>query len=167
MLAARGAHSSSGISPADLTSDRRWTRVAIAACLAVVVISRLGFLSSPFQNDAGIYVYMGKTLVDGGRLYHDFYETKFPTVALMMAPLYAVFGATWAYYVVLQLALAIAAAFVMARSARRNISPEAYLPTLLGSLVLLNCSRVVLTGFQLETLQAIFAMAAAAAMLGA
>src|SRR5256885_12353869 len=93
---------------------RRGLRATIAACLLIVVISRLGFLSAPFQNDAGIYIMMGKTLVEGGRLYRDFFETKLPSVALLTAPLYAAFGASWACYVVLQLALAIAAAFLLA-----------------------------------------------------
>src|SRR5438105_15106117 len=96
---------------------RRGLRTTVAACLLIVVISRLGFLSAPFQNDAGIYIMMGKTLVEGGRLYRDFFETKLPSVALLTAPLYAAFGSSWACYVVLQLALAVAAAFLLARSA--------------------------------------------------
>ena len=149
------------------TSKDVAARIALLACLAIAIISRLAFLSDPFRNDAGIYIYMGKTLVDGGQLYRDFFETKLPSVALLTAPLYAIFGSSWACYVVFQLALSLSAAVGLAAAARRYIADAAHLPVLLGAVVLLNCSRFVLTGFQLETLQCAAAMAAAGATLAA
>src|SRR5438552_6557301 len=121
-------------------------KLALGGAIALAIVSRVGFLSAPLQNDAGIYIYMGKVLATGGRLYQDFYETKFPTVALFTAPLYLAFGAHWIFYVLFQLALALVAPFVLARAAARVAGEHAYLPTLLAGLVLLNFSRVVLTG---------------------
>src|SRR5437667_10253352 len=64
----------------------------IALCIAVAVVSRMSFLAQPFSGDSGIYIYMGKVLAEGGSLYRDFFETKFPSVALLTAPLYLAFG---------------------------------------------------------------------------
>src|SRR5437016_14509356 len=99
-----------------ISSTTNWLSdswIVVALFLCVAIISRLGFLSAPFQNDAGIYIYMGKVLAQGGQLYRDFYETKLPTVALVTAPLYATFGANWFAYALLQLVVAMSAAFLM------------------------------------------------------
>jgi hypothetical protein len=139
----------------------------LAVCVVAAGLARLSFLAQPFQGDAAIYVYMGKILADGGRLYQDFFDTKYPSVALLTAPLWIIFGAEWSGYVLVQLVLGIGAPFLLARSIARHVSPAAGYATLLFALVYFNLSRVVLTGFQLETIQIAAATLSASLGLGA
>ena len=144
-----------------------WT-LLLAACCVVAALSRAGFLAEPWQNDAGIYIEMGKVLTEGqAGLYRVIWDTKFPGVALLTAPLWLLFGSAWWGYVLTQAILAFAASFLFASVARRRVGPGAYWPVLLTSLVYLNLSRVVLTGFQLETLMAVFSTVAACCVLNA
>jgi hypothetical protein len=144
--------------PKNICSAFRWV---VAACVVIAVGSRLSFLGDPFKNDAGIYIYLGKVLWEGGKLYSDFWETKFPSVPLIMAPLYAVFGAHWFGYVLVQAAMGIAGAWILARALCRYVASETYVPALLFGLIGLNVSRLTITGFQLETVQMFFEILAA------
>jgi hypothetical protein len=143
-----------------------WALLLVGA-VATAVVARLSFLPAPFRNDAGIYAYMGKVLATGGRLYQDFWDTKLPTVGVWTAPLYQLFGAHWAGWVIVQAALGVGAGFVLARAARRFVGPNAYLPTLLFMLVQFNQTRMTMTGFQLETVQGFFAACAAVCAMAA
>ena len=140
-------------------------RAAVAACLAVALLSRLSFLAQPFKNDAGIYINLGKVLWQGGKPYVDFWDTKLPSVPLLMAPLWALFGNHWADYVLLQAILGILGPALLARSVGRHVNASAFAPALLCGIVGLNVSRLTLTGFQLETVQAFFELWAAAVVL--
>jgi hypothetical protein len=130
---------------------------ALLGCLLVAVVSRLCFLGEPFKNDAGIYVMFGKVVWQGGNLYHDFWDTKLPSVGLLMAPLYAAFGNHWWPYVLLQTAMGIASAWLLARAAGRYAASWSYRPLLLLGLTM--------TGFQLETVQVFFETVAACVIL--
>ncbi len=132
----------------------------------MAILSRVGFISEPWMNDAGLYISMGKVLAEGqAGLYRVVWDTKFPSVALLVEPFWLLFGRAWWGYVLAQGALAFGASFLFARAARSRIGPHAYWPVLLTSLVYLNLSRVVLTGFQLETLMAVFSTVAACCVL--
>lgn len=141
-------------------ADRSRTAGA-SAVLALVVIaallSRVGFLARPFESDSGLYIYMGKTLVEGQTLYRDFYETKTPGVALFTAGLYRVFGDSWAPYVFLQAGMTLLAAWLMAREVKMFLGEGAVRPVFAFGLVFLNFSPVAYRGFQLETVQCFFA----------
>jgi hypothetical protein len=148
-----------------LTPERAAFCWAVTAAMAVAAISRLCFLFDPFKNDAGIYIYFGKVLYDGGKLYHDFWDTKLPSIALLTAPLYAIFKNHWWPYVLLQLAMGIGAAWIFAVGIGRYVGRWAFAPALLFGLVGFNFERIVLTGFQLETVQLFFESIAAVAVL--
>jgi hypothetical protein len=138
---------------------------AAAVCLGVAVVSRLCFLGEPFKNDAGIYICFGKVICQGGDLYHDFWDTKLPSVALLMAPLYAVFGSRWWPYVLVQMGMGIASAWLLARAVGWYAASWAYRPALLFGLVGLNLSLLTMTGFQLETVQVFLESVAACVIL--
>lgn len=150
------ASSNISLDPGSSSSVQRGLPWAIAACLAVALAARLSFLGEPFRNDAGIFTYLGKVLWTGGKLYVDVWDTKLPTVPLLMAPLYGVFGSHWFAYVLLQATLGITAAWALAVALRRYVGPDAFSPALLWGLVGLNLSRLTITGFQLETIQIFF-----------
>jgi hypothetical protein len=133
--------------------------------LLIALISRLSFLGEPFKNDAGIYVYFGKVLWEGGRLYRDFWETKFPSVPLLMAPLYAAFGNHWWPYVLLQATMGVAGAWALAAALRRYVGEWTFAPALIFGLIGLNLSRLTITGFQLETVQAFLEILSACVVL--
>jgi hypothetical protein len=139
----------------------------LAICVVAAGLARLSFLAQPFQGDAAIYVHLGKILADGGRLYQDFFDTKYPSVALLVAPLWIIFGAEWSGYVLVQMALGIGAPLLLGYSIACLVSPAAGYSTLLFALVYFNLSRVVLTGFQLETMQIAAAAISASAGLHA
>ncbi len=139
--------------------------LALAVALLIALVSRLSFLGEPFKNDSGIYIYLGKVLWQGGRLYHDFWETKLPTVPLIMAPIYALFQNHWMPYVLLQAAMGVGGAWILAAALRRFVGPWTFEPALLFGLIGLNLSRLTITGFQLETVQMFFEILSAAMVL--
>lgn len=141
------------------------TAMLVLGCILFAALSRAAFLSQPFRNDSGLYVYMGKVVADGGRLYHDFYENKPPGVGLLGAACWRLFGAHWVGYVALQWAMMLGASLLLARAARRQFGLGAWRPTFACAMILLNFSLAVFTGFQLETMQAFFAVIAACAAM--
>jgi hypothetical protein len=150
-----------------ISARRALGGLLVIVCLASALAGRLVYLARPFDSDAAIFIYMGKLVTEGARYGHDIVDNKFPTVGLITSAPWRVFGDCWAGYVLLQTALAVAAAFYLARAAGRWLGPHARRPTLLFALVYLNFTAVVFGGFQLETLQITFTTLAGAAALGA
>ncbi len=135
----------------------RADRTLLWLCISVALLSRLAFIAVPFWSDAGIYIYMGKVVATGGHLYQDFFETKFPGVGLITAPLWMLFGSWWPGYVLTQTALAFTSAWMLGRTVSRHVNEDAGRATLLFAIVFLNFGPGVFTGFQLETVQIFFA----------
>lgn len=159
---------STGLANADDPKSERhhlYVTIAIAAFLCVAVVSRLSFLGEPFKNDAGIYIYWGKSTWTGGWPYVAFWDTKLPSVPLMMSALYAVLRSCWPAYVVLDMLLGIGAAVIGAVALRQYVGRETFVPALIFGVTALNLSRLTITGFQLETVQVFFEIAAAAFVL--
>ena len=152
------------LSPEVETSSKHF-KWAVLFCLIVALLSRLCFLGDPFKNDAAIYIYFGKVVWTGGHLYQDFWDTKLPSVGLLMAPLYAAFGNHWWPYVLLQTAMGVSGAFFLAIAVKNYVGRWAYAPALLFGLVGLNLSRITITGFQLETIQMFLEILAACVVL--
>jgi hypothetical protein len=145
-----------------LGSSRRCTATALlAVCLATAVLARLSHLAEPFAGDCARFIFMGKVVAEGGRLYQDFFNTKYPSVALLVAPLWTAFGQCWTGYVCVQLILGVGASFLLGWSVHRHVRPSAGYSTLLFALIHLNFFRIVLTGFQLETMQVAAAIVSA------
>ncbi len=142
---------------------QRLTNVLLftTVCLLAALAARASFLAHPFVNDSGLYIYMGKTVAEGGRIYRDFYETKLPGVPLIMAGLWKMFGAWWGGYVLVQTVMGIGASILLGRS----VAPCIRVPVTLFAIVFLNFGPAVFGGFQLETLQVFFEVLAAAAAL--
>ncbi len=135
------------------TRSRRGGAALLLVGLAVAVAGRLIFWAHPFINDSGLYICMGKTVAEGGKLYHDFYETKFPGVALLAAGCWEMFGGWWPGYVLLQLGASLLVTAVMVSTLRRRIGSDAAVSAGAFMLVLFNFAAGVFGGFQLETLQ--------------
>jgi hypothetical protein len=144
-------------------SQRSLMAAVIALCLFSAVLGRFCFLLRPFDNDAAIFIYMGQMVSTGGRLCHDLIDNKFPTVGLMTSIIYKAFGTCWPAYIALQAALSFVTAAILARTARRISGPVASLPTFLFAITFLNFTTAVFGGFQLETIQIVFAVLAASA----
>ncbi len=141
---------------------RTWPLAALAAlCVLFAFVTRLGFLSRPFESDSGLYILLGKLICSGGRLYIDVYETKPPGVALVGALFWRIFGEWWPGYVLAQLGLTMLAAWGMGRCVGQVAGDAARMPTTLYVLVYLNFGPMAYRGFQLETLQATLAIGAA------
>lgn len=149
------------------SSRRRTASTLLALCLATALLARLSHLALPFLGDGARFIYMGKVVAEGGRLYQDFFNTKYPSVALLVAPLWMAFGRRWAGYVLAQLILAVGACFLLGWSVHRQVRPSAGYSTLLFALIYLNLSRIVMTGFQLETIQVAAAIVSACFALDA
>lgn len=139
------------------TACARADRMLLWLCVVVALLSRLAFIAVPFWSDAGIYIYMGKVVATGGHLYQDFFETKFPGVGLITASLWMLFGSWWPGYVLIQTAMAFTSAWMLGRTVSRHVSEDAGRATLLFAIVFLNFGPGVFTGFQLETVQIVFA----------
>jgi hypothetical protein len=148
-------------------SARLASAALIALFLAAALISRLCYLTKPFDPDGAMFIYMGKLVAAGGRIGCELIDNKFPTVGLITSASWRAFGSHWSAYVILQAALALATAAMLARAAARNIGSHAALPTALFALVYLNFNFAVFGGFQLETLQAFFAVLSASAAIEA
>lgn len=125
--------------------------------VAVAVLSRAAYLAQPFDGDGAMFAYMGKLTAEGGRFGEDLVDNKFPTVGLITSVFWRAFGASWAGYVLAQLALAFAAAAMLGRQAARSFGEHARWAAALPALVLLNLNAAVMGGFQLETILAFFA----------
>jgi len=145
---------------------RRGGMVALAAVvIGIACYSRLTYLTLPFDGDGGMFAYMGKLTLEGGRFGGDLVDNKFPTVGLMTGVFYRVFGNYWPGYVVTQLLMTVVASWVLSRQAAKTFGEYARWPMLLYGIVLMNINSVVIAGFQLETIQAFFACIAAACCL--
>jgi 4-amino-4-deoxy-L-arabinose transferase-like glycosyltransferase len=141
----------------------RW--LLIGFCLIAALVGRLSYLSQPFDDDGAMFVYLGRVVTEGGRFCHDVVDNKFPTVGLITSPVYRAFGNRWGGYVLLQTALGVGGAMLLARSAARQFGESARLPALCFALVHFNLYVAVYGGFQLETMQCFFAILAAGAAM--
>lgn len=152
----------------DERAQRNWWEsgiVSFAVCMIFAAAGRVGFIGRPFGDDPAIFIYMGKFVAEGGRLYQGLFDTKPPGVALMMSGLWHLLGAWWVGYVVLQILLSALAAWRLGMTAGRTIGPHAQRPTMLFAAVYLNFYLFVFSGFQLETPLAAMATLAAVAAL--
>src|SRR4051812_35201024 len=139
----------------------------IALIVATALAGRLAYLIKPWDHDARMFIYLGKLVDDGGRYCHDLIDNKFPSVGLMTSVAWRAFGTHWWEYVLLQTVLAVVSALLLGRAAARAFGEHARLATTLYALVYLNLNCAVFGGFQLETIQAFFAVLAACAALEA
>jgi hypothetical protein len=144
---------------------RRDVWILIAVCLLTSLLGRLSYLVRPFNADGAMFIYMGKLVTQGGRVGYELIDNKFPTVGLITSPCWQAFGYCWTGYVLLQQAMVLFAAWLLARTAGRNLGQYAALPTGLFALVYLNFNFAVFGGFQLETLQTFFSTLAACAAI--
>jgi hypothetical protein len=147
----------------DTRAVGRW--LLIGFCLVAALIGRLSYLSQPFDDDGAMFVYLGRVVTEGGRVCHDVVDNKFPTVGLMTSHAYRAFGNGWGGYVLLQTVLGIGGAMLLARSAARHFGEAARLPAMCFALVHFNLYVAVHGGFQLETMQCLFAIFAAGAAM--
>lgn len=67
-----------------------WAIVGILAVLTVIL--RWQLLDIPLERDESVYYYIGKTALEGGRPYFDFYEMKPPGLFYSYALLAGLFG---------------------------------------------------------------------------
>ena len=112
----------------------------------MAILSRVGFISEPWQNDAGLYISMGKVLSEGqAGLYRVVWDTKFPSVALLVEPFWLLFGRAWWGYILAQSVMAFGASFLFARATRSQIGSHAYWPVLLYGLVPVRPKPLVMT----------------------
>src|SRR5207244_5913571 len=110
----------------------------LTVLVVAAMLPRVAFLARPFESDAGLYIYMGKTLATGQTLYRDFYETKLPGVPLLTAGLYRLFGDRWWPYVLLQGLMTLIAARALANAASRALrTTTAQLPPVLFAILFL------------------------------
>jgi hypothetical protein len=137
----------------------------VALCFFSAGLGRLAYLIRPFDSDGSMFIYMGRVISEGGRFCHDICDNKFPTVGLMTAVAWRMFGPVWWQYVLLETAMSLMTAWLLARSAARHFGAYAAVPTLLFAIVHLNMTFVVFGGFQLETIQVFFVVLAAGATL--
>jgi hypothetical protein len=142
-------------------------RAFIFACLMTGLFGRFVYLVRPFDHDAAMFVYLGKSVCDGERFCHDVVDNKFPTVGLMTSIFWRAFGTCWPGYVMAQTLMCAASVWMLACCAARNIGEHARLPTALAAMVYLNFTVAVFGGFQLETMQVFFAVIAACSAIEA
>lgn len=141
------------------------TWALLAVCVTSALAGRLSYLCRPFDHDAAMFVYLGKSVTDGDRFCHDITDNKFPSVGLLTSVFWRLFGTYWPGYVLAQTVLALLGAVLLSRSAARTLGEHARRPTLLAALVYLNFTVAVFGGFQLETIQIFFAIIAACSAL--
>jgi hypothetical protein len=126
--------------------------VLLLIALGASVAARAVFLNAPFENDAGVYAAMGKSLFEGKPLYQHVFEIKPPAVAVLFAGLWAWLGNDWPAWVAVQCVVGVLTPLLIADVVRRHVDRAKFLPTFIIGLLALNCARITLTGFQLETL---------------
>ncbi len=142
----------------------RWATL-VGFCLLSALIGRFCYLARPFDSDAAIFVYMGKMVADGGRFCHDLIDNKFPTVGLMTSLPWRMFGTSWIGYISLQTIMSLSGAWMLGQMAGRVAGRHAVMPTALFAVVYMNFTTAVFGRFQLETMQAFFAIVAARSAL--
>src|SRR5436305_6313910 len=144
---------------------KRWLFVAfIVLCSAV---GRLSYLARPFDSDAAMFIYEGKSASQGERFGVELCDNKFPSVGLMTGLCWRMFGTRWGGYIALPCAMMLAGALVLAQVARRYAGDFAALATFLCAITYMNFGDMVFGGFQLETPMAFFAILSAAFCLEA
>lgn len=142
----------------------RWI-ILFAFCILSAIIGRFCYLARPFDNDAAIFIYMGKMVSQGGRMCHDLIDNKFPTVGLMTSIAWRAFGLHWWAYIAFQTCLSLIGVLILSRMAARHVGRYAVIPTALFALLFFNFTIVVFGGFQLETFQVFFSILAARSAL--
>jgi hypothetical protein len=161
------AEVTTGASATGVTSRAIARRALIGACLVAALVGRLSYLAQPFDDDAAMFIYLGRVVCEGGRFCHDVIDNKFPTVGLITSLAYRTFGSWWPGYVLVQTAMGVGGAWLLARTAARHFGDAAKLPALLFALVYFNLYVAVYGGFQLETMQCFFVILAAGAAMEA
>jgi Dolichyl-phosphate-mannose-protein mannosyltransferase len=157
------------LSAMDTSSARdctRTRRIVIGLFLLVILAARLTDLFRPFPGDGAMFIYMGRLTSQGGGIGREMIDNKFPTVGLMMSAPWLAFGASWPAWVLMLIVMGFAGPFLLARSARRHLGEESYLPTLLFALVFCNFSYGV-DGFHLEAILVFFGTIAASSAMSA
>jgi hypothetical protein len=152
----------------------------LLGALGLAIAGRLSFLALPFRDDAGVYVAMGRAVVEGWQLYVDVWEQKPPGVAALLALFYSGFGHTWWPYVFVQLAAGLLVPVLLTlavqwdRLGRPTVPTQRPLATdhrttnfLALALLAFNCPRILITGFQLETIMCLLTTAGACCFLAA
>jgi hypothetical protein len=147
-------------------ASARTRRVVVGIFILLILAARLIDLFRPFPGDGAMFIYMGQLTSHGGGVGREMIDNKFPTVGLMMSGPWSAFGACWSGWVLMLVAMGFAGPFLLARSARRNLGKESYLPTLLFALVFLNFSYGI-DGFHLEAILVFFGAIAASSALSA
>jgi hypothetical protein len=140
-------------------------RLFVFACLMTGLFGRFVYVCRPFDHDAAMFVYLGKSVCDGERFCHDVVDNKFPSVGLMTSVFWRAFGTYWPGYIFAQTLMCAAAVLMLARCAARNIGEHAGLPTALAAIVYLNFTVAVFGGFQLESIQVLFTVIAASSAI--
>ena len=67
-----------------------WAIIGILFVLTILL--RWQYLEIPLERDESVYYYLGKTALEGGRPYYDFYEMKPPGLFYSYALLVGIFG---------------------------------------------------------------------------
>jgi Dolichyl-phosphate-mannose-protein mannosyltransferase len=148
----------------DTTTDhpnKRLWGLLLLVSLIYAVLSRAVFVVDPFENDAGVYAAMGKSLWEGKQLYVDVWEQKPPAVAVLFAGFWGLFHNNWPLWVAAQALISTTAALVLADIVRRVWGMHKAFATFCLALLGLNCSRFLTTGFQIEPVLALPASLAA------
>ena len=146
----------------DFSRALRWA-LLVALCALSASVGRLCYLVRPFDPDGAMFIYLGKMTSEGGRMCHDLVDNKFPGVGLMTSAAWRAFAANWQAYVLLQFAMMLGAAALLARTSWRHFGKDAAIATALFALVYFNFNLAVFGGFQLESLQIFFVTLAACA----
>ncbi|MBV8781921.1 MAG: glycosyltransferase family 39 protein [Phycisphaerae bacterium] len=137
----------------------------VSLCIFSALLARCCYMVRPFDSDGSMFIFMGRLITEGGRFCHEFSDNKFPTVGLITSVAWRAFGPVWRQYILLETAMSLLGACLLARMAGRRFGEHAVTPTLLYAIVHLNICFVVFGGFQLETLQMFFSILAAGAAL--
>ncbi len=84
----------------------RWAALGLICLLPIVLY--LPFLTEPFQNDEGLYAYVGRLLLHGGLPYRDAFDNKPPAVFAWYALSFLLFGEhVWAPRLLVALLLSV------------------------------------------------------------
>jgi hypothetical protein len=135
----------SRIGPASPASPA-FTWAVVVLMILLAAWARFCFLGAPFKNDPGAFLAMGKCVAEGRQLYVDVWDNKFPGVTLLTTPLWVIFGTTWWPYVTATFLSAVASAFLLTR-----VPGVSRLATFAIAIATMNVTRMLTSGFQLET----------------